>query len=89
MTFLIDGIHGSAVAGLHKCLSQARVNTPKPVWNPDQPQTMNFYEDWEEVPNTPILENGSRCSGKGSCAMSQRTAPEPTIRRRREGHAAG
>lgn len=58
VTFQIDGTHGSAVAGLHRCFSQHRVNTPKPVWNPDQPQAMNFFEDWEEVPDNTVFDNG-------------------------------
>jgi predicted dehydrogenase len=58
VTFQIDGTHGSAVAGLHKCLSQHRVNTPKPVWNPDEPQALNFYDGWEEVPDNVVLDNG-------------------------------
>ncbi|MFK7792977.1 MAG: Gfo/Idh/MocA family protein [Devosiaceae bacterium] len=58
VTFQVDGTHGSAVAGLHSCHSQHRVNTPKPVWNPDQPQTMNFMDDWEEVPDNEIFDNG-------------------------------
>lgn len=58
VTFHVDGTHGSAVAGLHKCWSQHRVNTPKPVWNPDQPQTMNFFNDWEEVPDNWPAQNG-------------------------------
>ncbi len=58
VTFQIDGTHGSAVAGLHKCFSQHRVNTPKPVWNPDEPQTLDFYADWEEVPDNAVLDNG-------------------------------
>jgi len=58
VTFQIDGTHGSAVAGLHKCYSQHRVNTPKPVWNPDMPQIMNFYDDWQEVPDNQIFDNG-------------------------------
>ncbi|MGQ7848018.1 Gfo/Idh/MocA family protein [Granulosicoccus sp. 3-233] len=58
VTFQVDGTHGSAVAGLHSCVSQHRVNTPKPVWNPDQPQTMNFMEDWEEVPDNHDFDNG-------------------------------
>ena len=58
VTFQVDGTHGSAVAGLHTCYSQHRVNTPKPVWNPDQPQTMNFYEDWDEVPDNAVFDNG-------------------------------
>src|SRR3954452_15551358 len=35
VTFHLDGTLGSAVAGRQKCWTQARVNTPKPVWNPD------------------------------------------------------
>jgi predicted dehydrogenase len=58
VTFQVDGTHGSAVAGLTRCWSQARVNTPKPVWNPDQPQTMNFYDQWEQVPDTATYDNG-------------------------------
>ncbi len=58
VTFQIDGTHGSAVAGLHKCYSQHRVNTPKPVWNPDQPQTLDFFSDWEEVPDNQVFDNG-------------------------------
>ncbi|MCC5968861.1 MAG: Gfo/Idh/MocA family oxidoreductase [Pararhodobacter sp.] len=58
VTFQVDGTHGSAVAGLHKCFTQHRVNTPKPTWNPDQPQTMNFFDDWEEVPDNWPADNG-------------------------------
>ncbi len=32
VTFQVDGTHGSAVAGLTECVTQARVNTPRPVW---------------------------------------------------------
>ena len=38
VTFHVDGTHGSAVAGLTACFSQHRVNTPRPVWNPDMPK---------------------------------------------------
>jgi predicted dehydrogenase len=58
VTFQVDGTHGSAVAGLHKCFSQHRVNTPKPVWNPDQPQKLNFFDDWDEVPDNTVFDNG-------------------------------
>jgi predicted dehydrogenase len=58
VTFHVDGTNGSAVAGLHKCFTQHRVNTPKPVWNPDMPQTINFFENWEEVPNNTAFDNG-------------------------------
>lgn len=58
VTFHIDGTHGSAVAGLHSCKTQARVNTPKPVWNPDEAQKMNFFDDWVEVPDNQLYDNG-------------------------------
>jgi predicted dehydrogenase len=58
VVFQVDGTHGSAVAGLHRCLTQSRVNTPKPVWNPDEPQTMDFYDQWQEVPDTRAYDNG-------------------------------
>src|SRR4051795_1544042 len=58
VTFQIDGTHGSAVAGLTRCFSQARVNTPRPVWNPDEPQTMNFPAQWSEVPDNVTYDNG-------------------------------
>jgi predicted dehydrogenase len=60
VTFQIDGTQGSAVAGLHRCFSQHRVNTPKPVWNPDEPQTRNFMADWQEVPDRGPARNGFR-----------------------------
>lgn len=58
VTFHVDGTHGSAVAGLTDCRSQARVNTPRPVWNPDTRQTMPFFEQWQEVPDTQPYDNG-------------------------------
>jgi predicted dehydrogenase len=58
VTFQVDGTHGSAVAGLTNCYTQHRVNTPRPVWNPDVPQTMQFNQQWEEVPETQVFENG-------------------------------
>ena len=58
VTFQVDGTHGSAVAGLTRCFTQHRVNTPRPVWNPDVPQTMKFLEQWEEVPDNVEYENG-------------------------------
>lgn len=58
VTFQVDGTHGSAVAGLTRCFTQARVNTPRPVWNPDQRQPIDFYKDWQEVPDNEPLANG-------------------------------
>ena len=58
VTFHVDGTHGSAVAGLQSCKAQSRVNTPRPVWNPDVKQTMIFTDQWQEVPDTQVYDNG-------------------------------
>jgi predicted dehydrogenase len=53
----VDGTHGSAVAGLRGCRVQHRVNTPKPVWNPDLPSTVDFFDGWQEVPDNQEFDN--------------------------------
>jgi predicted dehydrogenase len=58
VTFHVDGTHGSAVATLTGCKAQSRVNTPRPVWNPDVKNTMKFTEQWQEVPDTETYDNG-------------------------------
>ena len=57
LTLQVDGTHGSAVAGLRRCRTQARVNTPKPVWNPDIPPAIDYGDGWEEVPDTVDYDN--------------------------------
>ncbi len=51
LTIHVDGTEGSAVAGLRRCYTQSYAETPKPVWNPDIPQPINFFENWKEVPD--------------------------------------
>ena len=58
MTFQVDGTHGSAMAGLTKCWTQHRVNTPKPIWNPDKPQTIDFFAELGRGAGQPGLDNG-------------------------------
>jgi len=60
VTFQVDGALGSAVAGLQKCWTQARVNTPKAIWNPDAPQPIDFFANWDEVPDNSVYPNGFR-----------------------------
>ncbi len=57
LTIQVDGTKGSAVAGLRECYIQHYGNTPKPVWNPDVKQPINFYEDWSLVPEQEEYEN--------------------------------
>jgi len=56
-TFHVDGTDGSAVAGLRKCRVQPRSETPRPVWNPDVDQPIDFYGGWREVGDTQPWEN--------------------------------
>lgn len=56
--FQVDGTHGSAVAGLNRCVAQQRAHTPKPVWNPDLPVTESFRDQWLDVPANGDLDNG-------------------------------
>jgi predicted dehydrogenase len=58
VTFQLDGVLGSAVCGLTKCWSQRREKMPRPVWNPDVPQTMNFFSQWDEVDADKKYDNG-------------------------------
>ncbi len=57
LTIQVDGTKGSAVAGLRKCWIQPEAATPKPVWNPDIDQPIDFYSSWYEVPNNKEYDN--------------------------------
>jgi predicted dehydrogenase len=56
--FQVDGTEGSAVAGLRNCRVQHRSATPKPVWNPDLPVTEPFRQQWLDVPDNEVFDNG-------------------------------
>ena len=58
VTFNVDGTLGSAVAGLHDCMIQPRNATPRPVWNPDQKQTIDFRSTWQKMPDNQVYDNG-------------------------------
>jgi predicted dehydrogenase len=57
LTLQVDGTKGSAVTGLRECYIQHYGNTPKPVWNPDIPQSINFFEGWSKVPEQETYDN--------------------------------
>ena len=57
LTLHVDGTKGSAVAGLRECWTQHYGNTPKPVWNPDIKQPIDFYEGWSKVPEQEVFDN--------------------------------
>jgi len=58
LSLQVDGTLGSAVAGLHSCKVQSRVNTPRAIWNPDVPNTHDFRADWMDVPDNQTFDNG-------------------------------
>jgi predicted dehydrogenase len=58
VTFQVDGTYGSAVAGLTDCVIQPRQGTPRPVWNPDEKQSIDFYNTWQPVPDNTVYDNG-------------------------------
>lgn len=57
LTLQVDGTKGSAVAGLRECYIQHYGNTPKPVWNPDIQQPINFFEGWSRIPEQESYDN--------------------------------
>jgi len=56
----VDGTLGSAVAGLRGCKTQSRADTPRPVWNPDEPNPFDFYDQWRDVPDDGVTANAFR-----------------------------
>jgi predicted dehydrogenase len=53
----VDGTKGSAVVGLRECRVQEISATPKPVWNPDVAQPIDFYDGWTIVPDEEEYDN--------------------------------
>ncbi|MDZ4797052.1 MAG: Gfo/Idh/MocA family oxidoreductase [Bryobacteraceae bacterium] len=57
LTIQVEGTKGTAVAGLRDVWIQPYASTPRPVWNPDIPQPINFFETWQKVPEQTVYEN--------------------------------
>ncbi|OHB80810.1 MAG: oxidoreductase [Planctomycetes bacterium RBG_16_64_10] len=57
LTLQVDGTKGSAVAGLRDCWVQHHAVTPKPVWNPDIDQPIDFYAGWQPMPPNTVYDN--------------------------------
>ncbi len=60
LTLQVDGTKGSAVAGLRDCYTQHYGNTPRPVWNPDIPSAINYFDGWTKVPDQEPYPNAFR-----------------------------
>jgi predicted dehydrogenase len=57
VVFQVDGTEGSAVAGLRDCWIQPAAATPRPVWNPDLPNPIDFYGGWQKMPDNRDYDN--------------------------------
>ena len=57
LTVQVDGGNGSAVAGLRKCVIQSDAMTPKPVWNPDIDNPIDFHAGWMPMPDNQVYDN--------------------------------
>jgi predicted dehydrogenase len=57
LTIQVDGAKGSCVAGLREAWVQGISETPKPVWNPDILQPIDFYSGWQKVPDATHYDN--------------------------------
>ena len=57
LTLQVDGTKGSAVAGLRRCWIQNDISTPRPVWNPDEESKINYYDNWQEIPDDMDYDN--------------------------------
>ncbi len=60
LTLHVDGLNGSAVAGLRDCWIQPLSGTPRPVWNPDIEQPIQFFDGWLKIPEQEAYENAFR-----------------------------
>jgi len=52
MVVQIDGTAGSAVAGRMRCFTQSAVNTPEAFFGGGRPANMDFFAQWQEVPDS-------------------------------------
>lgn len=57
LTIQVEGTLGSAVAGLRDCWIQPYGGTPRPVWNPDIPQNIPFFDSWQKMPDQMHFDN--------------------------------
>lgn len=60
MVVQVDGTKGSAVAGLTQCRTQSMQNTTRAHWSRDGTPPLDYYRDWQLVPDAPSCINPYR-----------------------------
>jgi len=77
LTLQVDGTKGSAVAGLRQCWTQSHEGTPRPVWNPDVDNPLNFYDGWQQIPHDRSYENAFKAQWELFLCHVVKDAPFP------------
>jgi predicted dehydrogenase len=57
LTMQVDGTKGSAIVGLRDVWTQHYGNTPRPIWNPDVENPIDFFDGWQKVPEQEEYDN--------------------------------
>ena len=73
----VDGTDGSAIAGLRDARIQDEAATPKPIWNPDIPNPIDFYEGWTLLPDRDPYKNAFRAQWELFLRHCAEDAPFP------------
>ena len=60
MVVQIDGTAGSACASRMRCFTQSAVNTPEAFFGGGRPANVDFFAQWQEVPDTLPVKNPFR-----------------------------
>ncbi len=80
LTIHVDGTDGSAVAGLHSCVIQPALATPRPVWNVDDAglHAKNLRETWQPVPDVDPFVHSYRAGWERFLRHVAEDAPFPS-----------
>ena len=73
----VDGTQGSAVAGLRDCYVQPLAATPRPVWNPDIENPIDFWQGWTRLPDQRTYDNAFKVQWELFLAHVVRGDPFP------------
>lgn len=77
LTLQVDGTHGSALVTLRDCWVQPSAATPRPVWNPDIPQPIDFHAGWQKLPDARSFDNAFKVQWELFLAHCTTASPFP------------
>jgi len=73
----VDGVNGTAVAGLRNCKVQHKSATPRAIWNPDIPSPITYRDHWLEVPDAMVYDNAFKVQWESYLRYLVEDAPFP------------